>query len=149
MRTLRGSFLIRVLIVGMAMVGAYSQPANGQAVQGKFTLTQTIRWGSSELPAGEYAYSIQENASVPLIFIHGKGNGAKSGIILSPNWDPTNESRASRIELLSDGKEMTVQSFYVAALGRVFHYSNGAKQLRAEKKTQPLQTAVARPANGR
>jgi len=149
MRALRGSFLVRALIVGLAMVGAYSQPANGQTVQGKFTLTQSIRWGSTELPAGEYAYCIEERVSVPLVFIHGTAKGAKSGIILSPNWDTTGDSHASKIELVPNGKEMAVQSFYVAALGRVFHYSNGVKTLRAEKKTQPLQTAAARPANAR
>ena len=150
MRMLRGSFLIRALIVGIAMFGAYSQPAGGQTAEGKFTLTQTTRWGSAELPAGEYEYSIQESAATPLIFIHGEGKGAKSGIIVSPNWDATDESRTSRIELVSNGKEMMVQSFYVATMGRVFHYySNGVKQQRVEKKAQPLQTAVARPTNAR
>jgi hypothetical protein len=149
MRVLRGSFLVRALLVGIAMLGTYAQPANGQTVQGKFTLTQSIRWGSAELPAGEYAYSIEERAPVPLIFIHGTAKGAKSGIILSPSWDATDESHASKIELVSNGKEMAVQSFYVAALGRVFHYPTNVKPLRAEKKAQPLQTAVARPANAR
>jgi hypothetical protein len=125
MRALRGSFLFRAL------------------------LTQTVRWGSAELPSGEYAYSIEERATVPLIFIHGTARGSKSGIIVSPNWDATVDSHASEIQLVSDGKEMVVQSFYVAALDRVFHYSTGVKTLHAEKKKQPLQTAVARPANAR
>jgi hypothetical protein len=150
MRVLRGSFLVRAFAVGLAILGTYSQPANAQTVQGKFTLTQATRWGSTELPAGEYAYSIEERASVPLIFVHGTAKGSKSGIILSPNWDATGDFHASKLELVSNGKEMTVQSFYVAALGRVFHYySHDAKPLRAEKKMQPLQTAAARPANAR
>jgi hypothetical protein len=149
MRALRGSFLFRALLVGLAVLGVYSQPANGQSVQGKFTLTQTVRWGSAELPAGEYVYSIEERASVPLIYIHGTAKGSKSGIILSPNWNDTGDSRTSKIELVSDGKEMVVQSFYVAALERVFHYPADVKTLRAEKKTQPLQTATARPTNAR
>jgi len=147
MRVLRGSFFVRALAVGIAILGAYSQPANAQTVQGKFTLTQAMRWGSNELPAGEYEYSIEARASVSLVFIHGTVKGSKSGIILSPNWEATTDSRASKIELVSNGAEMAVQSFYVAALGRVFHYPIEAKPLRAEKKTQPLQTAAARPAN--
>jgi len=149
MRALRGSFLFRALLVALAMLGVCSRPANGQAVEGKFTLTQTVRWGSAELPAGEYAYSIEDRATVPLIFIHGTARGSKSGIIASPNWDATDDFHASKIQLVSDGKQMVVQSFYVAALDRVFHYSTGVKTLRAEKKGQPLQTAVARPANVR
>ena len=40
MRVLRGSFLVRAFVVGLAILGTYSQPANAQTVQGKFTLTQ-------------------------------------------------------------------------------------------------------------
>jgi hypothetical protein len=149
MRVLRGSFLVRALAVAIAILGAYSQPANAQAAQGKFTLTQAARWGSTELPSGEYEYSIEDRASVSLIFIHGTAKGSKSGIVLSPSWEATAESHTSRIELVFNGAEMSVQSFYVAALGRVFHYSIQVKPLRAEKKTQPLQTAAARPANAR
>jgi hypothetical protein len=149
MRILRGSLLVRTLAVGIAILGTYSQPASAQTVQGKFTLTQATRWGSSELPAGEYEYSIEARASVSLVFIHGTAKGSKSGIILSPNWEATTDSHASKIELVSNGAEMSVQSFYVAALGRVFHYPIEQKSLRAEKKTQPLQTAAARPMNAR
>ncbi len=149
MRVLRGSFLVRALAVGIAMLGAYSQPASAQAVRGKFTLAQATRWGSNELPAGEYEYTVEQHASVSLVFIHGTAKGSKTGIILSPNWDATTDFHASKIELVSNGAEMSVQSFYVAALGRVFHYPIEVKPLRAEKKTQPLQTAAARPANAR
>lgn len=149
MRVLRGSFLVRALVVGIAILGAYTQPANAQTVQGKFTLTQAMRWGSNELPAGEYEYTIEARASVSLVFIHGTAKGSKSGIILSPNWDAITDSHASKLQLVSNGAEMSVQSFYVAALGRVFHYPIEVKPLRAEKKTQPLQTAAARPANAR
>jgi hypothetical protein len=148
MRARRSSFLVRAFAVGIAILGAYTQPANAQTVKGKFTLTQSTRWGSAELPAGEYEYSIEDRGSVSLVFIHGTAKGSKSGIIFSPSWNATDDSHASKIELASSGGEMTVQSFYVAALGRVFHYPIGVK-LAAEKKTQPLQTAAARPANAR
>jgi hypothetical protein len=143
----RGSLAARILFVAIAMLGAATKPATAQTVEGKFTFAQETRWGNTILPAGNYTYSIEQFSATPVIVFHGEGKGAKSGFIPSTNWNAAKELRASKIVLVPDHGEMTVQSFSVAALGRVFNYPVGAKNLHAAVKKQPVQTAMAQPAS--
>src|SRR5277367_283048 len=112
----RSSMLARVLFVALSLLGAASKPAHAQTVEGSFTFTQETRWGNTILPAGKYTYSIEQFAATPIIVFHGESKGAKSGFILSANWNEAEELQASKIVLVPEGGMMTVQSFSVAAL---------------------------------
>ena len=143
----RGTTVVRVLILAIAALGAASIPANAQTVKGSFTFTQATRWGNTILPPGKYTYSFEDYSTTPVLVFHGEGKGATSGFILSSNWNEADELRASKIELVSDGGEMVVHSFAVAALGRVFTYPVGSKVQRAALSKPPLQTAMSHSAS--
>jgi hypothetical protein len=143
----RGSMAAHILFVAMALLAGVSIPANAQTVAGTFTFTQDTRWGASILPAGKYTYSIEEYATTPVIIFHGEGKDAKSGFIFSANWSEADELRASKIELVSDHGEMTVHSFAVAALGKVFTYPVSVKMQHAAASKPPVQTAMSHSAS--
>ncbi|MGA2901747.1 MAG: hypothetical protein ABSF40_16070, partial [Candidatus Acidiferrales bacterium] len=97
------------------------------------------KWGSILLPAGEYAYAVEENSSLPLVVIF-SANGTGKGFVFPSSVTEIEYPEKGKIALEIKDGETVVTAVYVEKLGLVLHYN--ARTTRAEiaqKKTTPPQ----------
>jgi hypothetical protein len=53
--------VLRLVVLGMLVVGFNANLANAQTFKGKFTLPSATRWGLATLPAGEYSFTLDSD----------------------------------------------------------------------------------------
>ena len=93
-----------------------------EPVHGKFTLTHDVYWGKAKVPAGEYAFSFDRNATSPVLNLS-KLNGARTGfMVLVPAMEDTKASDESRLLLESTADGSYVTAMQLPEFGMTLHF---------------------------
>ena len=72
-----------------------------QAARGRFTLTHDVRWGSANVPAGEYGFAFDPNSTSPILTLS-KLSGQRAGfLVLVPSTAHSKGTDASQLVLAS------------------------------------------------
>jgi hypothetical protein len=113
--------ILTIVAIGLVAVCASPAPAAAQdAYNGRFTLTEDVRWSQAVLPAGEYTLSLK-SASVPAqIILHGPNGFA---LVMTSTTDTKNSHAASSITVERVGGMRVVRDLYLAELGMDLRYS--------------------------
>jgi hypothetical protein len=129
---------IQVLLLSLISSMAFPSHAGAQpTIAGRFTLSGEARWGSIVLPAGEYAFGIDESSSLPLVIIF-SSNGTGRGFVLPTSVTKMGYSDRGRVTLHTEDGETVVTAVYAEKLGLVLHYNaHTTKVEMAQKKTLP------------
>jgi len=131
---------IQVLLLSLiSSVALPSTTGAAPTIAGRFTLSGETKWGSIVLPAGEYAYAVEENSSLPLVVIF-SSNGTGKGFVFPSSVTEIEYPEKGKIALEIKDGETVVTAVYAEKLGLVLHYN--ARTTRAEiaqKKTTPRQ----------
>jgi hypothetical protein len=128
----------RIQVLLLSLMSSMAFPSNALAqptIAGTFTLSSEARWGPVVLPAGEYAYGVEDNGSSPLVIIF-SSRGAGKGFVFPTSISEMGDSDKGKISLEKDG-ELVVTSVCVEKLGLVFHYAAHTTTAETVKKTLP------------
>ena len=107
--------IIAVATFGLTAICASASPASAQnAFQGKFTLSNDVRWANATLPAGDYTFSVSSTTMSGWVVLQGP-NGA--AFILNSVTDKRNEGDSSKLTIEHHGRVSFVRSMYLADLG--------------------------------
>ena len=109
--------------------------ASAQEAHGSFTLTHEVQWGSVNVPAGEYQFSIESRGPSKLLVVrHTSGKGA--GFLMAVHETETiGHSEVSRLQLVSQSGRSYVSTMELPAWGVTLHFAvpseGGEKQVAA------------------
>lgn len=129
----------RIQVLLLSLMSSMALPSNalGQpTIAGTFTLSSAARWGPIVLPAGEYAYGVEDNGSSPLVIIF-SGRGAGKGFVFPTSISEMGDSDKGKISLEKKDGELVVTSVCVEKLGLVFHYAAHTTTAETVIKTLP------------
>lgn len=130
----------RIQVLLLSLISSMAFPSNAGAqptIAGRFTLSGEARWGSIVLPAGKYAFGIDESSSLPLVIIF-SSDGTGKGFVLPTSVTKMGYSDRGRVALHTEGGETVVTAVYVEKLGLVLHYNAHTTKVEiAQKKTLP------------
>ena len=99
----------------------FADTANAQAVQGKFNLPHTVRWGQAVIPAGEYRYTLDPGAEPAVVIIYDAKTGRRVAFVTSPIAE-SNAKGDSALLIGRRGNQREIYSFRLAELGETFVY---------------------------
>jgi hypothetical protein len=122
-KSIRGISGVVFAILVVSGWGGFPSSLHAQAsAGGTFRLAQSVHWGSSVLPTGEYAYSV-ESAGWPNIVRVSQVGGSFTGVFLPRTTSQDGESGSKGIVLARIGEEMFVSSLRVEERGLVLNFS--------------------------
>lgn len=118
----------RIRILAMATIGllaacVYAAPAAAQgikAAEGKFTLSNEVRWQGTVLPAGDYSFSMQ-SASLPAEILLRGPNGAQ--FVMPAGRSEDHSAQQSSLTIVHRGEWGYVREMYLAPLGLHFTFT--------------------------
>ena len=61
MKTSRMLTVLKLMVLGVLVMGFNAKLANAQAFKGKFTLSSATRWGLATLSAGDYSFTLDSD----------------------------------------------------------------------------------------
>jgi hypothetical protein len=114
--------ILAMAVIGLFAVGACLSPVARAipAAQGKFTLSNEVRWQDTVLPAGDYSFSMESVAAPAQILLRGP-NGAH--FIFSAGRSEDQMAQQSFLTIVRRGDSGYVRELYLAPLGVHFTYS--------------------------
>src|ERR1700677_5032987 len=128
----------RIQVLLLSLISSVALPSTAGAaptIGGRFTLSGETKWGSIVLPAGEYAYAVEENSSLPLAVIFSDNRAVKRFVFPSSVTEIEYPGKGKIALEIKDG-ETVVTAVYVEKLGLVLHYNaRTTRPERPQKKT--------------
>ncbi|HTW57432.1 MAG TPA: hypothetical protein VMD99_04855 [Terriglobales bacterium] len=117
--------------------------ASGQeTARGRFTLAHDVRWGSVEVPAGEYKFSLESNDLVHVVTLNELNHNQKGFFLLVHDVDDTRPTDRSMLVLrtTADGTSY-VSAMQLPEFGMTLRFAKPSG--RAEKQIARAGTAAA------
>lgn len=123
MKSIRGiAVVVSAILALVGMIGfPFSVHAQASA-GGQFRLSQSVHWGSSVLPTGEYTYLV-ESTGWPNIVRVSQVGGSFTGVFLPRTTSQDGDSGSKGIALARIGEEMFVTSLRLEERGLVLNFS--------------------------
>jgi hypothetical protein len=115
MKTNPMSSLVRLVVLGLLVVGFHAKPANAQTLSGKFTLSSATRWAQVTLSPGDYSFKM-DAMSPGYKFTVCRG-GQHVALIVARAYNYTSSARSEFV--VENG---TVRGFTLAPMGMTFLY---------------------------
>jgi hypothetical protein len=115
METNRKVWVIRVLVLGVLVVGLNAKPASAQVFRGEFTLPSEVRWGLATLPAGAYSFTLDKCTVDSRLTIY-RGTRYVAWILTNGIGDAT----SNRSEMVLQGG--TVRELSLPQIGLTLYY---------------------------
>ena len=127
-----------IMALGLVATCVAAGPASAQDVfKGSFTLPEEARWGSVNLPAGDYTFTLKSTALPALITL----NGPKGGCyILSTATDRMDMDKPSNLTIERHGVRGFIKDLYLAELHLKLNYSVPAAPKDQELAMAPVST---------
>jgi hypothetical protein len=114
MKTLRYFAVLMFVLLATVAVNAQT------ALQGKFRLTEDVRWGKAVLPAGEYSFVI-DSMQKPIRVVVQSVDG-KVGMLAATSATADASPSGSYIFVTGTGKKRLVRSMNLPQVGRALIY---------------------------
>lgn len=93
------------------------------AAHGHFTLAHDVRWGSANIPAGDYAFSFDPDQSSAVLTLSKMSAPRMGFIVLVPSTDVSKSSEASRLLLATSANGSYVTAMQLPEFGMTLHFS--------------------------
>jgi hypothetical protein len=143
MKSIRGSMLLKLLVLAIGSLGAGVTSAHAQSANGKFTLAHDAHWGSVLLTPGVYTFSLQ-SPSLPAPIMVGKAGGAQIAVVLPEVVSMEKLKEGSRLVLTrNDAGESFVTALYLGDLSVSLHYGVPKAQAAETAKLGPIADSQA------
>ena len=121
MTTIR-KFVYAALLAATTLTFAPTLASAQESARGRFTLTHDVIWGGAKVPAGEYAFTYDQQATAPVMILS-KLNGERMGfMVLVPSTDSAKGSRGSRLVLASSADASYVTAMELPEFGMTLHF---------------------------
>lgn len=113
--------MLAIAAIGLFTVCASATPASAQnALQGAFKLPSDVRWQGTNLPAGDYTFSLKSAAVPARIVVEGPNGGA---FIITAATSKRPSGEQSFLILERHGATRFVREMYLADLNLHLRYS--------------------------
>jgi hypothetical protein len=120
--TLIRKFVFTALLAVFALSLAPAVVSAQQPAHGKFTLTHDVRWGSAEIPAGEYQFSFDPETASPVLVLS-KVSGVSTGfLMLVPSIDNSRPTDVNRLVLQSTPEGSYVSEMQLPQFGMTLEF---------------------------
>ncbi len=120
---------VKLLVVALAVAGAFAGTASAQYLKGTFTLPYEVSWQGTVLPPGDYSITMNTYNS-PALVSHASGRGVR--MVLARCVDQARKGAPTALFLTVQGRERTVRLFNWRAGNTSFFYEPFT---RAERET--------------
>lgn len=108
---LRGSSIIRMVLTIVLVCGVPASIVGQELVKGTFTLSEPVRFGSTVLPAGPYAMSIEPvTATKVLVFVRAENKVSPIASLLATASQRGCDVGSRGLNLESDGNGLVARS---------------------------------------
>jgi len=115
------SRILTIVAIGLIAICAAPAPASAQdAYQGRFTLSNDVRWSQVLLPAGEYTFALKSAALPAQIILHGPNGFA---MVMTSATSTRKGDAPSSITVQRHGGMRVVSDLYLAELGIDLRYA--------------------------
>jgi hypothetical protein len=92
------------------------------SARGHFTLTHDVIWGGAKIPAGQYAFTYDQQDTAPVMILS-KLNGTRMGfMVLVPSTDSARGSVGNRLVLASSPEGSYVTAMELPEFGMTLHF---------------------------
>jgi hypothetical protein len=112
--------ILAIAALALATVCVNAIPASAQSYKGSFTLPNDVRWQGTNLPAGDYTFTMKSAASPALIQLEGPKGGS---FITALTVDKAQAGDHSFMTLERRAGSSVVRDLYLAEIGIRVHYS--------------------------
>ena len=121
--TLIRKFVFAALLAVSALSLAPTLASAQQPAHGSFTLPHGVRWGSAEIPAGEYEFSFDPETTSPVLVL-GKVSGVPTGfLMLVPSIDNSKPTDVNRLVLESAPEGSYVSEMQLPQFGMTLEFA--------------------------
>jgi len=131
MTTIR-KFAYATLLALTALNFAPTLASAQESARGKFTLTHEVHFGNAKLPAGDYAFSFDPDATSRMLVLS-KISGVRAGyLLLVPSTDETKPTDLNRLVLETTPDGSYVSAMQLPEFGMTLHFnvpSHAEKQI--------------------
>lgn len=121
MRFSKNSLFTKITFIAISLLGLLAAPALAEDGSGKFTLTREVHWGSNVLPAGEYTYRLQHEAS-EIVFLRAV-SGHRSFIVLARSTSLAGRDKGDSLLLERSGDDWFVSSLTLGEVGETLYFA--------------------------
>lgn len=132
--------LSRIQVLLLSLISSLAFPVHAGAtpvVAGRFTISSAVKWGSVNLPAGEYTFAVEDSVSPPTVTIFAMDGTAKGMVLPAFVSDIKGADSGTMTLGVRDGQTV-VTTLYVERLGIVLHYGATRPNVElAQKKVTP------------
>jgi hypothetical protein len=116
-------FAYATLLAFTALNFAPSLASAQEAVRGKFTLTHEVHFGNAKVPAGDYVFTFDPDATTRMLTLS-KMSGARAGyLVLIPSTDDAKPSDVSRLVLETTPEGSYVSAIQLPQFGMTLHFN--------------------------
>jgi hypothetical protein len=134
-------FAYATLLAFTALNIAPSLASAQEPARGKFTLTHEVHWGNAKLPAGDYEFSFDPDATSRMLSLR-KLSGTRAGyLLLVPSTEDTKPTDLSRLVLESTPDGSYVSAMQLPEFGMTLHFN--VRSHTAEKQIAKAATTAA------
>jgi hypothetical protein len=142
MKTIRKFAYAALFTLSALTIG--TSPAAAEEARGRFTLTHEVHWQNAVLSAGEYEFSMADNAPSAMLLIR-KIDGNRSGYMLMVHdIDTAQATDADRLVLVSRPAGSFVDRLELAQYGVTLHF-----RVPAERTEIAQASTIASSASGK
>jgi hypothetical protein len=121
--TLIHKSVFAALLAASALSLAPTVASAQQPAHGKFTLPHEVRWGSTKVPAGEYAFSFDPETASPVLILS-KVSGVPTGfLMLVPSTENSKPSDLNRLVLQSTPEGSRVSQMQLPEFGITLEFA--------------------------
>ena len=137
--TLIRKFVFAALLAVSALSLAPTVASAQQPAHGKFTLTHGVRWGSAEIPAGEYEFSFDPETASPVLVLSKVSGVPTRFLMLVPSIDNSKPTDVNRLVLESAPEGSYVSEMQLPQFGMTlgFPVPSHAAEKRVAKTVTP------------
>jgi len=123
MKSIRRFPFLKVLLLAIAAMGASAIPAaHAQATAGTFSLAHKVRWAGAVLPAGDYRFSLDSEASPTRVTVR-QVNGPVVAILLPKAISNDDLTGTSTLVLHDAGGESVVSTLRLKCIGLALEFA--------------------------
>ncbi len=132
--------LSRIQVLMLSLISSLAFPVHAGAtpvVAGKFTISGAVKWGSVNLPAGEYTFAVEDSVSPPTVSIFA-ADGTGKGMVVPAFVSEIKGADSKTMTLEEQNGQIVVTALYVERLGIVLHYAGKRPNVElAQKQAAP------------
>ena len=136
-------FAVRVVFLGLCVVGLLSAIGQAETARGTFKLPVETHWGSMVLAPGEYEFRVSDG----LVTVRSKESGS-SGMVLSRSSSEVRSQSGTKLILMKSGEGTYVKALTLGDSGMMLTYGMPTSGKEVHLVKQSPKPAVVASASG-